>query len=827
MNTRRDQTIDAFLAASPDALFAIDGEGGVTFWNMAAARMFGLSPSDMAGRPLAMIVPQDRLAEHQAHLAQIARGDPVPLTETQRLNRNGTRVDVAITLMPMRDADGQVVGAAGIARDIGPELRRRREAARDTRLYQSLTVVNQAIMRSRSRQELFDNVCAILVDHGDFHAAYILMHDDATKRIVPVASAGSGAKMAAAAGQYLEIYSDNRPGGQGPGGKAFRTGQPVVCNDIAADPTTRYIWEVAREAGPASLADLPIFMDGKPVGLMIVNSAEKDYFQAARVSLLHKVAGDISFALELMSRDAARREAEDLARAEQAFGDAMINAMPGIVYFYDTDGRFVRWNRNFEIVAEYDAAEIAHMHPLDFFPPEEKELVAERIKNVFVTGEAAVEAHFLTKSGRRIPYYFTGRRVEMNAQVYLIGVGVDVSELRAAVETARQSEQRYRALFEHAPDGILIGTQDHFTDTNDSMCRMLGTTRDQIIGRKAADFVATDDLSRLRVAMQHFDQGQNYSAQWQLKRSDGTFFPADVIATRLPDGNIMSLARDVSDREAAAAALRDLMHSLETRVADRTRDLASALDRAEKADRIKSAFLANMSHELRTPLNSIIGFTGIILQGLAGPLNPEQHKQLGMVRNSARHLLDLINDVLDISKIEAGQLSVQSDAFDLRDCIDRVTEQVAPSAARKGLRFDVQMGQLPDRIIADRRRLQQILINLLSNAVKFTETGAVTLTVDIARPDDAKNGRAQNLPQIRFTVSDTGIGIRPDDLASLFQPFRQLDSGLSRQHEGTGLGLAISRRLAQLLGGDLTATSTPGQGSAFTAAIPLREGMPV
>ena len=263
--------------------------------------------------------------------------------------------------------------------------------------------------------------------------------------------------------------------------------------------------------------------------------------------------------------------------------------------------------------------------------------------------------------------------------------------------------------------------------------------------------------------------------------------------------------------------LRHRADELEKRVAERTEELIlangallEAKEAAESADRTKSAFLATMSHELRTPLNSIIGFTGILLQQLAGPLNDEQRKQLGIVRDSARHLLALINDVLDISKIEAGQLEVTRAPLDLRASIDKVAGIVRPLAEKKGLALRMRLAPEIGPCETDSRRLEQVLLNLLQNAIKFTERGEVALAAEI-------EGGA-----LRLSVADTGIGIRPEDMGQLFQPFRQIDSGLSRQHEGTGLGLAICRRLVELLGGTLRAESQWGQGSVFTLTLPVK-----
>ncbi|MFO7552364.1 MAG: ATP-binding protein, partial [Haliea sp.] len=373
---------------------------------------------------------------------------------------------------------------------------------------------------------------------------------------------------------------------------------------------------------------------------------------------------------------------------------------PGVLYFYDERGQFLRWNRNLEIVSGYSGEEVAHMHPLDFFAVDEQGLLEQSIDEALDAGEATVEAEFLSRDGRRTPCFFTGRRVDFDGARCLVGVGIDITE-----------------------------------------------------------------------------------------------------------------------RKRAENALRELNDTLEHRVAERTLQLESAVVRAEAADRIKSAFLATMSHELRTPLNSIIGFTGIILQELAGPLNEEQARQLKMVQGSARHLLELINDVLDLSKIEAGQLEVRAEPFALEESVERVVASIMPLAEKKGLRLLVRSESSLPAMVGDRRRVEQILINLLNNAIKFTDSGEVSLALEPIEDYFSVAGQA-HCRAVCMRVRDTGIGIRREDLSRLFQPFTQLDSGLTRQHEGTGLGLMICRRLVALMGGEITARSEWATGSEFTVILP-------
>ena len=307
--------------------------------------------------------------------------------------------------------------------------------------------------------------------------------------------------------------------------------------------------------------------------------------------------------------------------------------------------------------------------------------------------------------------------------------------------------------------------------------------------------------------------------KWEFK---GTDTPIRALAYPYTDelGQLVGALGETQARLLASLeALGQVNQNLEHTVAERTEDLRLAKEAAESADRLKSAFLATMSHELRTPLNSIIGFTGILLQGLAGPMNDEQRKQLGMVRTSARHLLALINDVLDISKIEAGELEIARVPFDLADCVDKVMTIVRPMAGKKQLALDLDLPQGLDwaHMTGDPRRLEQVLINLLGNAVKFTDQGVVTLAIRPGRL--AREGREEDA--VLIDVHDTGIGIRPEHMDVLFKPFRQVDPTLSRQHEGTGLGLAICLRLVARMGGRIEARSRWGEGSTFTVCLPL------
>jgi len=375
--------------------------------------------------------------------------------------------------------------------------------------------------------------------------------------------------------------------------------------------------------------------------------------------------------------------------------------------------------------------------------------------------------------------------------------------LPLVITERKQAEQLYRTLATSSPVGVYIAQEGKFVFINPQFQKYTGFTEDELLGRDSLSLVHPEDREVVRENAIEMLKGKR-SSPYEFRVIDKggeTIWAIETVTSihykgeRAALGNFM----DVTERK-----------RMEAKLEQKTIELEQVNIRLQEMDRLKSIFLASMSHELRTPLNSIIGFTSLILEGMVGEINEEQRIQLTLVKCSADHLLSLINDVFDISKIEAGKVEFSLEEFRLNDVIEEVVESFSPIANLKSTEIFEEMPK-GITLFSDRRRVKQVLMNLISNAVKFTEQGSVKIVGRVLRDDI-----------LEISVIDTGIGIRKEDMNRLFMPFQQVDTSLTKKHEGTGLGLHLTKKIVTLLGGNISAKSEYGKGSEFTFTIPLQ-----
>ncbi len=494
------------------------------------------------------------------------------------------------------------------------------------------------------------------------------------------------------------------------------------------------------------------------------------------------------------------------------------NPVPMLIY--ELDGlSILAVNDAFVAHYGYSNEEALTMLLTDLYPKHEREKISDFTKTL--KGHAyAGEWHHLKKDGTQIIIEAHSHRFSYECRASRVAVINDLTERKRIEESLKENFLKFKTLFEINPDAIFITDANtlEIYDCNQVACVMNGYSHEELIGRSInilhleQTTKIVDDAEGRHQFIEYLQHHNSVTQESIHRRKDGTLFPIETSMCLLTlDGRqfVMGIDRDITERKRAEDELKKYHEHLEEMVYDRTAELKIAKERAESADRLKSAFLATMSHELRTPLNSIIGFTGILMKGIAGPLNDEQQKQLGMAKGSAHHLLDLINDVLDISKIEAGQLVVSFNTFDYGKTLKNIVVTVQPLAEKKEIKIQLGISNDVIEINSDERRIGQVLLNLINNAIKFTDHGTVKIDCQVIDGN------------VITKVIDTGIGIKNEDMSKLFKPFSQIDTGLTRNHDGTGLGLSISQKLIEKLNGTITVESEAGIGSIFTVTVPL------
>ncbi|HZN56808.1 MAG TPA: PAS domain S-box protein [Planctomycetota bacterium] len=406
-------------------------------------------------------------------------------------------------------------------------------------------------------------------------------------------------------------------------------------------------------------------------------------------------------------------------------------------------------------------------------------------------------------------------RAEDGKARYMYGVYQDITEAKQAELARKESERRvreteqfFRSVLELAPDGLMVVDASGIIRlANAQSARLFGCTREELIGQPVEKLVPVDIRPRhpeLRGAYQRDPSVREMGSGRELLalHKDGSHFPVEIGLSPLP-------ARQGEGAQ-IAVSIRDITQRKEQENA-----LKQAKAKAEEATEMKSMFLANMSHEIRTPMNAIIGLSHLALKT---QLNPKQRDYVSKVHNAGTSLLAIINDILDFSKIEAGKLDLEKTEFKLEDVISSVTTLTAQKAHEKGLEFLVRIAPgTPEPLLGDPLRLGQILTNFVNNAVKFTERGEITLDIALLERTGMK-------VQLKFSVTDTGIGMTREQSAKLFQPFTQADMSTTRKHGGTGLGLTICRRLVELMGGRIWLESNPGVGTSFSFTVWLGVG---
>jgi PAS domain S-box-containing protein len=735
--TRRRAAEDAqkFLASivehSEDAIIGRAPDGTILSWNRGAETLFGYRAEEIIGQNILVLATEDAASSVNETIQRMKRGEAVPPFDGSGVTKDGRRIEISASVSPVKDAQGKLVAVASILRDISE--RKRAEAARA--------------------------LLAAVVESSDQGIIAVSLE----KKIL---SWNKGA-------QAIYGYSAEEI-----------LGKPTESTIIPPERMEEYNALFARVLSGETLIQFESERHNRDGRLIEV---------ALTYSPIKGVQGEV-IGVSAIVRDITQSKAtqQALREAEENYRN-LIHNIPDVTWIIDSKNRVAFVSPNSEKLYGYTQAECYAKGVSIFFDsvhPDEAPHIRHLFRLFFEHGAPFdVEFRIRRKDGEwRWVHNRSIQTFEKNGLRYASGLVTDITQRKTAEESLRQSEQRYRLLFERNLAGVFrcLPAGD-VVDCNDAAATILGyDSRLDLIGRSAAD-VFFDPENKETDVRKMAEQGSVSNRELGLRRKDG--IPVWVMAnTSLVQGQYcLEVEGTFIDITARKQAEEQMLHAKEA---------------AEAANRAKSEFLANMSHEIRTPMNGVIGMTDLALDTA---LTPEQRDYLETVKSSAGSLLDIINDILDFSKIEARKLELDRVPFSVRDVIRTTIKDLSVQARQKQLSLLYHCAaDLPDMAIGDPGRLRQVLMNLVGNALKFTSRGEIEV-------------RATRLPDqsLQFSVSDTGIGIAADKQKSIFEAFVQADTSSTRQYGGTGLGLAIASQLVTLMQGRIWLESKIGSGSTF------------
>ena len=512
-----------------------------------------------------------------------------------------------------------------------------------------------------------------------------------------------------------------------------------------------------------------------------------------------------------MSNAGARQSREMIPAHGDRYRDFVEHA-EDVILTCAPDGVITSINRAIETLLGWNRDEVLGQHWRQFVTPAAAEIIQRHFRQ-WQGGQPLprlFEMELVACNGRLVPFEAWTKVVtdEQGEPLEIRAILRDISARREAEQALRMSELRYRNLFEHASDAMATGGLDGvFWSVNRAFEKLFGYTRDALIGQSIRMIATPASLPVWKDRIRRVLIGERVARLWETEaqHKSGRLMFIECRTNFIYDSVGRAIGFEGTCRDITARKLEE-------------RALREAKEVAEQANRAKSQFLANMSHELRTPLNAIIGYSEMLQEEAEDRNQTHYVTDLQKIRTAARHLLALINGILDLSKIEAGRMELHIEAFDVMAMIRDVVATIHPLMEQSTNTLTVKCATSLGTMSADAAKVRQSLLNLLSNACKFTELGAITL--------EATSVVYEQAEWINFRVTDNGIGMTPEHLATVFDAFSQADPSMTRRYDGTGLGLAISQRFCQMMGGSITVESEWGEGSTFIIRLPRMVSAP-
>ncbi|MDQ3438900.1 MAG: PAS domain S-box protein [Planctomycetota bacterium] len=799
---------NAFLAAlvetSRDAMFRVGMDGAIRSWNPAAKLLFGYDADEVLGKSVAIFAPPDRSAEPLEFFARVCAGETVH-AETQRMRKDGTRFDAAVSISPILDSAGRVRGAAGTVRDV---TRRKIAEARLLTEHAIARVLAEASSITEAMPQILEAVCRIT--GWEWGALWR-----------PTGERTDVLRCELTWSQALDPRDEQSfndasrgmilPAGVGLPGRVFANGQPEWIADVSGDGNfPRH--DAAAAAGLHGALCFPISWRGLPLGVMEFLSKDVKPPDEPLLGMMSVVGGQIGQFID-------RRQSVRALQASEARNTAVLEAALDCIVAMDHTGRVIEWNPAAARTFGYTRGEaVGREMAMLIIPPQLRDRHRAGLARYLNTGEGPLldqrlEIDGVHKDGSTFPVELTITRLPSDKTApTFVGFLRDISVRKRVEQQLRESEEHLRLAIAIAQMGTF--QIDLLTDgvtVNEPGRAIYGWSLDEPLtfAKVQTHFHPADRKRVIESVADSFrpDGPGGFEVEQRIIRTDGetrwirvrgrTLFEGAAGAERRPVRCVGTYI-DVTVQKQAEHEREQLLAAERTSRAE-----------AERASRMKDEFLATLSHELRTPLNAILGWATILKDGAndAGDLQ----RGLETIERNARAQTQIIEDLLDMSRIISGKVRLDVQRVGLAEAARSAIETVRPGAEAKGVRLNAVLDPHAGAVSGDPNRLQQVLWNLLSNAIKFTPRGG-RVQVELARVNS----------HVELSISDTGEGIEPAFLPHVFDRFRQADSSTTRKYGGLGLGLAIVKQLIELHGGSVRAHSAgPGAGATFTVSLPL------
>ena len=526
---------------------------------------------------------------------------------------------------------------------------------------------------------------------------------------------------------------------------------------------------------------------------------------------------NFGYAILSIVHDLTKQKKEKSLKYTNEWFETIFEGSRDAVFISDLNSRFIAVNNGASQLTGYSKVELLKMKIKDLHEEIDLDPYNKNRKRILSGEEILDESKILRKDGRKVDTEFNSRKFFIFNKYYIHTVARDITKRREAENKLRESEKKFRTLTENINVGIYrstVGKKGKFIELNPSFVSMFGyESKNELLFKNASDLYQNKkDRNKFNEKILRNELVKN--EEFEFKRKDGTTFIGSDTAVAVKDGkgNVLfydGILEDITNRKRTEEALQISHDKLESKVKERNKKLTQANLRLREISQLKNMFIASMSHEIRTSLNSIIGFTGIILKEIAGRITEEQRKQLTIVKNNANHILSLLNEMIDIGRIDAGKIELIIEKFDLSDLLKEVVDSFNIDIGKKNLNV---LLDIPEKTIvtSDRKRIKEVFMNLISNAVKFTDKGEIEIKA------------VKKETKMEVSVWDTGIGIRNKHLKMLFKAFSQIPVQNKTFQKGTGLGLYLSKKIADLLGGEIIVESKFGKGSKFVFIFPTK-----